>query len=526
MRSTHNGDTSELATALDKRRGLLLNVNGIDAVRPDIKEQPTYSAPSHKRKRFIGFSILLSFILTTTLFELYPHTRYDTKTGKDLLHSNGTHEFKKTVLMVSIDGFRADYLDRGLTPHLLDISREGVRAKYMKPVFPTLTFPNHWSLMTGLYAESHGIIANNFWDPVFRDTFHFDRVESSQNPSWWLGEPMWETAERAGIITANLMWPGPWSTSSGVNSTYFLPWEDNYALEKKLSNLLEWIDLPLEERPQLILGYEPSLDHAGHEKGPMSKAVNTSLAAVDLFARNLTQALGERNLTHIVDIIFVSDHGMMDASHLTWVYIDEIVGQPWKGVTKVDGWPSMGLRFAPGTNVTEALEHLCEYTLTHPDQFDVFTSESFFTDPGTSLVNLNAFNYGKMSGCTVEPMPERYYFSHNYRIAPVWIIPRIGYALTDHMSGENGLPTGNHGYDNEEPSMRAIFVAHGPFSQGAKAAMVARGVGNGTGEYMMPGFQNVEIYNLVMRLLGLDAADTAINNGTAGFWDPFVLPDV
>jgi hypothetical protein len=102
----------------------------------------------------------------------------------------------------------------------------------------------------------------------------------------------------------------------------------------------------------------------------------------------------------------------------------------------------MGLRFAPDTNVTEALERLCEYTLTHPDQFDVFTTESFSTDPGTSLVNLNAFNFGKMSAGAVKPMPERYHFSRNYRIAPVWIVPRIGYALTDRTAGENGVPTG------------------------------------------------------------------------------------
>lgn len=521
MTSPRNVD--KLATP-DERRGLLSNVDE-DAVQPDLEEQSTSCATSHKRKRFAGFGVLLSLVLAATLFELWPRTRHDTRIGRDALYSNGTHEFKKTVLMVSIDGLRGDYLDRGLTPHLLDISRDGIRAKYMKPVFPTLTFPNHWSLMTGLYAESHGIIANNFWDPIFRDTFQYTRVESAQNPNWWLGEPMWETAERAGVITANLMWPGPWSTSSGAKSTYFLPWENNYTLEKKLSKLLEWIDLPLEERPQLILGYEPSLDQAGHSTGPMSKAVNASLAAIDLFARNLTQALGERNLTHIVDIIFVSDHGMTDTSQPTWVYVDEIVGQPWKGVTKMDGWPSMGLRFTPDTNVTEALERLCEYTLTHPDQFDVFTTESFSTDPGTSLVDLNAFNYGKMSAGTVEPMPERYHFSHNYRIAPVWIVPRIGYALTDRTDGENGMSTGNHGYDNEDPSMHAIFVAHGPFSQGAKAAVVARGEGDGTGEHVMPGFQNVEIYNLVMRLLGLHAADTAITNGTAGFWDMFVLPD-
>ncbi|KAJ8593020.1 Phosphodiest-domain-containing protein [Rhizopogon salebrosus TDB-379] len=488
-----------------ERRGLLSDVDAVDTANTDLEEQLKSLAlpgPSKTRKRLAGLSVLLSLIIAAALYELWPRPRHDTGSGRDALYSNGTHEFKKTVLMVSIDGLRADYLDRGLTPHLLDISQEGVRAKYVTPVFPTLTFPNHWALMTGLYAESHGIVANNFWDPVVQDEFHYTRVESAQNPSWWLGEPMWETAERAGIITANLMWPGPWSTSSGMNSTYFIPWEDHYPLEKKLSNLLEWIDLPLEARPQLILGYEPSLDQAGHATGPMSKEVNMTLAAVDLFARNLTRALGERNLTHIVDVIFVSDHGMADTSHPTWLFVDDIVGPSWEGVTSMDGWPSMGLRFASGTNVTEALERLCQYTVAHPGQFDVFTSES-----------------------TVEPMPERFHFSANYRIAPVWIIPRMGYALTTLERGEGGMSTGNHGYDNEEVSMRAIFVAHGPFSQGTKAAVAAQGEGQNLGEYVMPGFQNVEIYNLVMRLLSIDAADVAKTNGTAGFWDTYVLPD-
>lgn len=133
MTSTHNVDT--LATP-DERRGLLLNVDDIDAVQPDLEEQPTSPAHSHKHKRFAGFSVLLSLIVAATLFELWPRTRHDMRTRRDALYSNGTHEFKKTVLMVSIDGLRADYLDRGLTPHLLDISREGVRAKYMEPVFP------------------------------------------------------------------------------------------------------------------------------------------------------------------------------------------------------------------------------------------------------------------------------------------------------------------------------------------------------------------------------------------------------
>ncbi|OAX37436.1 Phosphodiest-domain-containing protein [Rhizopogon vinicolor AM-OR11-026] len=516
-----NARDVDLPASPDERRSLLSNVDVVLDDQPEFEEKPTSPAlSSKKRKPLAGFLFLLSLILAITGFELWPRSQHDTRIGRHALYSNGTHEFKKTVLMVSIDGFRADYLDRGLTPHLLDISREGLRAKYMRPVFPTLTFPNHWTLLTGLWAESHGIVANDFWDPVFREPFHYYNVTSTKNPRWWLGEPIWETAERAGIITANLMWAGPWIMSSGVKPTYFLPWVEQ-PLQTKLSKLLEWIDLPLEVRPQLILGYDPSVDHAGHETGPMSEAVNTTLATVDLFIQNLTQALGERNLTHIVDVIFVSDHGMTNMSHPTFLYVDEIVGQPWEGVIIRDGWPSMGLRFTSGTNTTKVLEHLYQYTLAHPGQFDVFTAESFSTDPATSSVDLSAFKHGKLNA-GLQPMPERYHFSANYRIAPVWIVPCIGYALTYH--GDTGsMPIGNHGYDNEESSMHAIFIAHGPFSKRAKAALAART--EDQDEYLMPGFQNVEIYNLVRQLLGINAAHAAKTNGTVGFWDSYVLPD-
>jgi hypothetical protein len=122
-----------------ERRGLLSDVDAVDTANTDLEEQlksPALPGPSKTRKRLAGLSVVLSLIIAATLYELWPRPRHDTGSGRDALYSNGTHEFKKTVLMVSIDGLRADYLDRGLTPHLLDISQEGVRAKYVTPVFP------------------------------------------------------------------------------------------------------------------------------------------------------------------------------------------------------------------------------------------------------------------------------------------------------------------------------------------------------------------------------------------------------
>ncbi|KAJ7600864.1 Phosphodiest-domain-containing protein [Mycena floridula] len=423
--------------------------------------------------------------------------------GNDL-RSNGTHEFKRTVLIVSIDGLRADYLDRGLTPHLLDISKQGLRAKSMIPVFPTLTFPNHWALMTGLYAESHGIVANNFWDPVSKSEFHYNKVETCWNPTWWLGEPMWETAGKANIITANLMWPGPPKTMSGATATYFIPWKNKVPMTSKLNQIMEWIDMPnIDERPQLIMAYEPSLDQAGHKAGPNSLLVNQTLAQVDYFAKSLHTELERRNLSDIVDIVFVSDHGMTDTSAPELVYMDDFIGEDGlREIEHEDGWPAMGLRFRVTANSSHLLELLLDASDKNPEKFDVYTHET---------------------------MPERYHFSNNERIAPVYVVPKIGYVLTTKAQGNVGLTKGSHGYDNAELGMHAMFVAHGPFSsvvkalhQNSKRSFLSRpNLGwHSTMDdvYVMDRFENIQIYGLVMKLLGVQAAPT---NGTTDFWDKY-----
>ncbi|TFL02619.1 alkaline-phosphatase-like protein [Pterulicium gracile] len=428
--------------------------------------------------------------------------------------SNGTHEFKKTVLIVSIDGLRADYLDRGLTPHLLDISRKGLRAKSMQPIFPTLTFPNHWSLMTGLFAESHGIVGNNFWDPRSKREFHYNQISSCWQPEWWLGEPMWETSERSGIVTANLMWPGPPKTMSGASSTYFIPWRDHVSLEEKLDNILSWVDMPLEKRPQLIMAYEPSLDQAGHKHGPMSGPVNETLAKVDIFANDLHTSLVARNLSDIVDIVFVSDHGMTDTSHPENIYIDDIIGKEGlDAIDHEDGWPAMGLRFKPTANAGHYLSLFLNASSSNPDKFDVYTHDT---------------------------MPQRYHFVKNERIAPIYVVPRMGYVLTTREKGNVGMTKGNHGYDNKDPSMQAMFVAHGPFAAVTKALhsqKIASASSSSTGElavknkgwhsvaddvFVMDPFANVEIYNLVVKLLGVPEGKVAGTNGTEGFWDTYL----
>ncbi|KAJ3747507.1 Phosphodiest-domain-containing protein [Lentinula detonsa] len=502
-------------SSYEEREGLLTASDEYDSFDDpfgkDLKTEPDDEAGWSRSKivkTATGFILLLIFgAFARVLLRSPRQTHFNLSFNGDYIRSNGTHDFRRTALIVSIDGLRADYLDRGLTPHLLEISKRGLRAKSMVPIFPTLTFPNHWALMTGLHAESHGIIANNFWDPQSELEFHYNKISSAWNPDFWLGEPMWETANKAGIITANLMWPGPPKTKSGSSPTYFVPWKDKVPLSVKLDQLLAWIDLPFDERPQLLMAYEPSLDQAGHLTGPMSALVNQTLAQVDLFAAALHDSLVDRNLTDIVDIIFVSDHGMTDTSHPTLIYVDDddmLGNQGLEAVVHEDGWPAMGLRFNSKKNESYYLEKLLTSKHPHSEGFNVYTKET---------------------------MPERWHFTHHDRIAPIWIVPKIDYALTTRKEGDVGMSKGNHGYDNNEPSMHAMFVAHGPFSAvvkdlhrssfGAWLPWKNKGWHSTSDDtYVMNSFPNVEIYGLVAKLLGTEDY-ASYNNGTKGFWDKY-----
>ncbi|EJT98619.1 Phosphodiest-domain-containing protein [Dacryopinax primogenitus] len=424
----------------------------------------------------------------------------------DVLLNNGTHQFRSTVIMVSLDGLRADYVDRGITPHLLEISRQGLRAKYMKPVFPTLTFPNHWSLMTGLYPETHGIIANDFWDPVSTKEFVYTDPERSWDPYWWSGEPVWATAGKAGLTTANLMWPGPPVHRSGQTPTYYIPFSLNLTIDEKLEQIFTWLDYPLDVRPRLITAYSPDVDMMGHLGGPDSEEVAASLKDVDVFARDLHAGLKARNLDQIVSVIFVSDHGMTSTSNIRLVYLDDILGPDLVSrIAHEDGWPNVGLRFPSEVNTSHVLELLESASLRTNSGFGVFTPDT---------------------------MPEKWHFRAdvNERIAPIFVAPHLGWAITNHheheviMAGDY-TPKGNHGYDNDEPDMHAIFVADGPFATMAKEKLrkAKRHEGDDEDQMHKPtvidGFASLEVYNLVCRLLGINGVP---NNGTQGFWETYL----
>jgi len=230
----------------------------------------------------------------------------------------------RPVILIGLDGFRADYLDRGLTPTLSRLAAEGARAEGgMKPSFPSVTFPNFYTLATGLHPDHHGLVYNTMRDAGLPDrTFTLGNRAEVMNRVWYDdGEPIWVTAEKAGLRTATLFWPGSEAPIHGVRPTYWLPFEQSLPATGRVNMLLGWFTLPVDERPLLATLYFDLLDSAGHRFGPDSPEVNTALAEADAAVTLLVDGLKARGIE--ANLVIVADHGMAAVSSERVVMLDE-----------------------------------------------------------------------------------------------------------------------------------------------------------------------------------------------------------
>jgi predicted AlkP superfamily pyrophosphatase or phosphodiesterase len=372
-------------------------------------------------------------------------------------------DLKPTVLLISIDGFRADYLDRGVTPNLLRIAKSGVRAEWMQPSFPTKTFPNHYTIVTGLYPEHHGIVGNEFWDPESSRQFKYNKPTAMES-QWWGGEPIWLTAEKQGIKAGTLFWPGAEVQHRGQRATYWMRYQHEMPNAERVRNILRWLDKPSDERPQLLTLYFHVVDTAGHDHGPDSPQLTAALKDVDITIGTLLDGLRQRGIDRQVNLVIVSDHGMAFSRPEQKIFLEDYVDL---GALQVAVWGQV-LSAAATDGNHEALI--------------------------ASLQKLpHATVYKKCE------LPERLHYCKNPRISPVIVIADEGWAITTRKhTAENSHDYGMHGYDNALPSMRALFIASGPGLKRNKR---------------LPGFPNVDVYELMCHLLGIKPAQ---NDGTLG----------
>ena len=361
---------------------------------------------------------------------------------------------KPYVILVSLDGFRYDYAKHYHAEHLLALAADGASApEGMLPSYPSITFPNHYSIVTGLYPEHHGIVANSFYDPGRKETYNYRDSKTVGDGTWYGGTPLWVLAEQQGMRSASFFWVGSEADVQGVRPTYYLKFDGRFPNPKRVEQVLAWLRLPPEQRPHLITLYFSDTDTAGHRFGPDSPQVADAVHELDGEIGKLMDGLKEIKLP--VDLIVLADHGMVkvdgDPIHL---------GQ--YGFTASLFFPIVGLGLYPKSDADA--EKGFEAMHGKSDKFAVYRRTS---------------------------VPAYLHFDSNPREGDPVVVPNGPYFLsTDTDTDAPEHPVGAHGFDaTHMPEMKALFVAAGPD--------IRHGV-------VLEPFENVNVYPWVARILGLD----------------------
>lgn len=335
---------------------------------------------------------------------------------------------KPYVILISFDAFRWDYLDRGISPNLEKIRKEGVSALSLRPAFPSKTFPNHLSIITGMYPAHHGIIANHFLDPLTNGEYSMGDTVSVRDGEWYLGEAFWETAERQGITTASYFWPGSEVQIPYRHPTYYKPYDHYKPYEQRVDGIIEWLTMPADKRPHFINAYFHETDDKGHKFGPNAPETNEAIKRLDGIAGYLINKLTDIKMLDSVNIIFVSDHGMTEVSNERAINIKKILGE--KGGKYFDAGPIMFV-----TPEKENIKEVYDILKKNESHYKVYHRDE---------------------------VPEYFHFNDHPFIAPIIIIADLGWSV---ISNEKKIwkGKGDHGYDNQQLDMHGIFLATGPY---------------------------------------------------------------
>lgn len=368
----------------------------------------------------------------------------------------GVASRRNKVLLVSMDGFRWDYVSSVPTPNLDRLAGIGTRADYINNTFCTKTFPSHFSVATGLYEESHGIIGNVMYDPVFNETFNPRTMDSK----WWNGgEPIWITAVKQGLKSATYFWPGSEAEIRGLRPTLYKKYA-NVDIRVQIDNVTDWLKGDID----LAVMYSPQPDKAGHTYGPSAPELKEKVQEMDLAVGFLLDKLEEKNLSSKVNLVLTSDHGMTEIDfQKKRIEISSLVNLS-DIIRKSDKGPLMHI-----TPVEGKLESVYQ-ALSKSDKMTVYKKEE---------------------------IPEFWHYKNNRRVMPILCVADEGWSVVwDKDDLINKTDRGNHGYDNRLSSMKPIFYAAGPDIRK---------------NYTTSPFLSVDIYSLLCSLLDIDQAS---NNGS------------
>ncbi|MEG0926442.1 alkaline phosphatase family protein [Chryseobacterium sp.] len=365
---------------------------------------------------------------------------------------------KPYVIMISTDGFRYDYAKKYNAENLLKFSNSGVRAEAMIPSYPSITFPNHWSLITGLYPSHHGLIDNFFYDYKRKEAYAMSNKKNAEDGSWYGGTPLWGLAEKQGMVSASLMWVGSASDAGGMRPSYYYPYHEKFTPSEKIEKVVNWLKLPEDKRPHFISLYFPEVDGSGHHYGPDAKETETAVHLIDGAIGNLVQKVNDLGLKN-VNFIFVSDHGMIKVDGGTPLEIPSLLFDK----NRFDFYNSQTLLRVYVKNQDEVKSVYKELKKNKTDDYEVYLDKK---------------------------LPKYLHFATRddqyNRIGQILLIPKAPKIFL-----EKGKKTsvGKHGYNPRlVPEMKATFYAWGPEFKN---------------NLVIDEFTNINVYPLVAEILEL-----------------------
>ncbi|MBN9787430.1 alkaline phosphatase family protein [Pseudonocardia sp. TMWB2A] len=361
------------------------------------------------------------------------------------------------TLLVSIDGFHPSYLQRGVTPHLNQLIKTGVYGP-MRPSFPSKTFPNHYTIVTGKRPNNHGIVDNNMRDPARPgpgENFSLGNTRQALDPFWWSqAEPVWVTAEKQGIRTATMFWPGSEVAIHGGRPQDWERFDQNVSNTQRANAVIDWVRRPANLRPKLITVYFDTVDTAGHKFGPAAAETTKAVADVDTQIGYIVDSI--KALHQPVNIIVTSDHGMAATSNDRLIDLDKLLTRD--NYQLVGSGPFATLNPLPGKDAIV---------------------EAALVKPATPHANMTCWNK--------KDIPAQYQYGSNPRIPAIFCLANMGWKVVMGKP-EYDANGGDHGYDNFSPEMQAIFIANGPEILKGKT---------------LPVFDNVDVYPLIAYLIGM-----------------------
>ncbi len=362
------------------------------------------------------------------------------------------------VVVVSFDGFRWDYPDLYLTPNFDRMAQEGVKAEYLISSFPTKTFPNHYTLATGLYPDHHGIINNSFYAPDLQGIYRIGDQAMVTNPDAYFGEPIWVTAETQGVKTASYFWVGSEAAIEGTEPSYWYPYDEQVPYLSRVDQVIQWLKLPPEKRPRLIFLYFDEPDGTGHHYGPEHPETGRVVSSVDSVLGYIRSEISKLEYGERVNLIVLSDHGMAPISPERYINLQDYLREEWTN-RLVGGNPVYLIEPAEGC------------------------ADSLFA----VLDGIEGLHAWKK-----EDIPQRLHYGTSSRFPGMVVVADSTWSIGT-RADPSGYTGGAHGYDNAYSKMNTIFYAEGPaFKE----------------NYRSPPFSNVEVYGIISGLLELKPAET------------------